>query len=638
MVYWHFAEQRLDDVDDETTVSKNFARESRRLAGVFVREFFQNVLDARTEVDGCPSVPHVRIAFQNEASGLSVPKLNNYLDGLHAHLESAGHVSDLWEDARANVLVLEEFNTTGLIGETENSRARGPNERWANFWFGEGKRSKRGASLGRAGQGKITYHLISGTQSIFALTSQAESGNKLLFGKCIVQTTHKIGTSYFKRHGYWPEIGEGRQPLPCTRKADLQDFAEVFKLSRTDQSGTSWVIPFVDQEAFSKERLIGEVLRDFFFSIMAGELTVDVMGVRIDKSNIAETLNHYPIKDLPVNFIHFLQEAITLPDQDPSFILVGDNWYGAGTEAPMQEDSVAQADIERARAALDRSGLISVKLPVPITLKGGKRGLSEIKVFIKKPEDIEKSEEIYVRSGLVIGEEQHLRNAPGRYYGLMRATEKSISEFLGFAEEASHMKWNTREPAVLERYSDVPNTIARVRHSLPKVAKLLLGHSSGRHDDALINFLSIPASDGKGSKTKTKKKRKKQKDGVEDPTKIKVERSVLNFLISQTGSQWQLLPGEGAKNIEYPKQIRIHLAYATMRGEGDPFKAYHHFEFDLADEEAFPVEVQGGYVLARDLNRLDIELVDPEFWLKVKGFAEHALKSRIRELAIQGDV
>src|SRR5262245_9140947 len=62
MAEWHFAEQRLDDVDDETTVSKNFARESRKLAGVFVREFFQNVLDARVgSENGQRKAPHVRI-------------------------------------------------------------------------------------------------------------------------------------------------------------------------------------------------------------------------------------------------------------------------------------------------------------------------------------------------------------------------------------------------------------------------------------------------------------------------------------------------------------------------------------------------------------------------------------------------
>ena len=71
MAHWHFAKQRPDDVDDETTVSKNFARESRDIAGVFVREFFQNVLDARIVDDAeNPVTPHVRIAFSDPETGL----------------------------------------------------------------------------------------------------------------------------------------------------------------------------------------------------------------------------------------------------------------------------------------------------------------------------------------------------------------------------------------------------------------------------------------------------------------------------------------------------------------------------------------------------------------------------------------
>lgn len=630
MTQWHFAKQRPDDVDDETTVSKNFARESRLLSGVFVREFFQNVLDARLpDASGRLAKANVRIAFVDSAVGLSPSDLAALLPGLEDHLTAAGHEAVFRDVSRTNALVLEEFQTSGLIGQTDNSRAKGVDQRWANFWFGEGKRTKKGSSLGRAGQGKITYHLISGSCTVFALTQQAGQTDELLFGKCIVQKTHQVGGSYFKRHGYWPVTAENDQPLPSRDKALILAVKKKFGITRRGESGTSWIIPYVDPEAFKKESLISEILRDFFFSVLAGNLTLDVMGTTIDQANLTEIIEKYPISDLPSEFVHFLKEAIVLDDMDPIFIRATDNWYGAGLEAPMVDGAFEELALKRARDALDDSSLIAVKLPITVHKKGESAVASEISLFLKRPDNLSKTEEIYVRSGLVIGEEEYLRNAPGRYYGLMRATDPAISEFLGFAEEASHMRWNPRESEVVERYKNVAATIASVRHSLPKLAKLLLGHTSGRHDDALIDFLSIPSVGQKGPKSKTTKKKGKTGGGGEGGATATPPR----FHISQSGTSWSLTPGPGAKGLTYPLQLRIDLAYATMPGEGNPFKVYHRFEFDLGQEGQHPLTTKNAAVLSRDLNRLEVELTDADFEISLQGFSEHALKSRVRGLS-----
>ena len=628
MAHWHFAEQLRDDVDDETTVSKNFERESRRRIGIFIREFFQNVLDAPlTLANGAgPIIPHVRIAIYGPENGLSVEALSTLLDGLHDHLKPAGHDPLLWGEDQTNVLVLEEFDTSGLIGDAKNSRAKGENENWANFWFGEGKRTKLGSSLGRAGQGKITYHLISGVQTVFALTRRQGEDSDLLFGKCIVQRTHVLGGKDYKRHGYWPRIGEANQPLPTDDFSDLAEFKSICQLKRQNESGTSWVIPFVDSETFSEDRIIAEILRDFFFSIIAGTLTVEVMGTLINQSNLSDVVAKFPIKDLPVGFMDFLEEVLTLPDNDESIIQAADGWYGSSKETPISEDAFDEGHLEAMRVALDSQQLIAVRLPVPIVPTNGDPVTSSILVYLKKPDQLSRTEEIYVRSGLVIGEERHLRKAPGRFFGLMWVDDPHISEFLAFAEEASHMRWNASETEVTSRYKNVSHTIARVRYALPKLAKLLLGHTSGRHDDALIDFLSIPAPSNAGRKAKTTKRRGKSGGDEGGGTKV---HSITRFRVAQTGTQWTLTPGPGAAELVYPLQIRIDLAYATMPGEGNPFKVYHRFEFDLGDESVHVVATQNAILLSRDLNRLEVELSDPDFSLSVDGFSEHALKSRI---------
>ena len=629
MAHWHFSEQHRDDVDDETTVSKNFERESRKQIGIFIREFFQNVLDAPFSLangGGSKKTPHVQIAIYGPANGLSIAALSNLLTGLNDHLEPAGHDSLLWNEDQTNVLVLEEFGTSGLIGDADNSRAKGKDQNWANFWFGEGKRTKRGSSLGRAGQGKITYHLISGVQTVFALTRRQGEDSDLLFGKCIVNRTHEIDGKDYKRHGYWPRTGEANQPLPTSDISDLSEFRCICQLKRQNEPGTSWVIPFVDTEAFSKEGIIGEILREFFFSIMAGRLTVEVMGELINQSTFTNVVSKFPIQDLPAGFTGFLEEVLTLPDEDESIIQAAEGWYGSSKEVPITEHAFDEGRLEDMRVALDSQQLIAVRLPVPIARTNSDPVASSILVYLKKPDQLSRTEEIYVRSGLVIGEERHLRNAPGRYFGLMRADEPHISEFLAFAEVASHMRWNASESEVTSRYKNVNPTIARVRNALPKLAKLLLGHTSGRHDDALIDFLYIPAPSNAGRKAKTTKRRGKSGGDEGGST---TAHSKTRFRVAQTGTLWTLTPGPGAAGLGYPLQIRIELAYATMPGEGNPFKIYHRFEFDLGEDSTYVVATQNANLLSRDLNRLEVELTDPDFSLCVDGFSEHALKSRI---------
>lgn len=627
MSKWHFSEQNLDDVDDEDTVAKNFARESRKVSAIFVREFFQNVIDASRK-KSTTKPPHVTIALLDRDRGLVAGVLDPLLESVYPHLSAAEHPGEV-KDSQNNVLILEEFGTSGLIGDTSNSRARGPDERWANFWFGEGKRSKTGSSLGRAGQGKITYHLVSTARTVFALTKRQIHEKELLFGKCIVSKTHEIDGIHYKRHGYWPRIGDNKQPLPEESDSEVKKFRENFSLSPRNDTGTSWIIPCVDKESFSKARLIEEFLRDFYFTVLVGELTVNIMGTSINESTLLDVLKDYPIDSLPPQFSDFLLEAITLPDNAPEFLVARDGWCVGGPEVPMPEEAFDPEDLDRARGLMRAKQLIAVKLPVHIEPKKKESVSEHIDVFLKQPEGLDQTREAYVRSGLEIGEEKYLKNAPGRYLGLVHAKrDTNISEFLGYAEVASHMRWNTNEIEATKRYTNVRSPVRSVRYSLPKLARLLSGHTSGRDYDALVDFLSVPAL-GKGRKRKTSKKKKKQGGGIDGGISEVPERRPRRFEVKQSEGRWKLRPGPGAVRLEYPCKIIIDLAYATMPGAGDPFKVYHRFDFDLTEKKDHPISLKNAEVVSRGLNRLEVELQSSDFSILVQGFSQHALKSRI---------
>ena len=88
---------------------------------------------------------------------------------------------------------------------------------------------------------------------------------------------------------------------------------------------------------------------------------------------------------------------------------------------------------------------MSVKLPVTVRPKEGSEVATHIEVHLCTGERIVSVGEIYVRSGLVIAEEQHLGALTNNAFGMMMANEPAIAEFLGYCEEASHLKWNACE-------------------------------------------------------------------------------------------------------------------------------------------------------------------------------------------------
>ncbi len=69
---------------------------------------------------------------------------------------------------------------------------------------------------------------------------------------------------------------------------------------------------------------------------------------------------------------------------------------------------------------------------------------------------------------------------------------------------------------------------------------------------------------------------------------------------------------------ELPCSCTLELAYEGL--DGDPFREFDPFDFDLAEEGAYPVSANGVRVLDKARNRVEFEISDPGFELEVGGF------------------
>ena len=134
---------------------------SKNISSSLVREVIQNSMDAREDL----SKP-VRVNF-------SLHQLDNdmavefreivSLDALKQHFEACGRETALLGSAPISLLVVEDFNTTGLTGEIDCD----DHKNFYNFWLAHGDSDKGGKSGGRWGLGKYVFSLSSSNSYLF---------------------------------------------------------------------------------------------------------------------------------------------------------------------------------------------------------------------------------------------------------------------------------------------------------------------------------------------------------------------------------------------------------------------------------------------------------------------------------------
>ncbi len=208
-------------------------------------------------------------------------------------------------------------------------------------------------------------------------------------------------------------------------------------------------------------------------------------------------------------------------------------------------------------------------------------------------------------------------NLPGRVFGLCIAIEEPIADFLGHAEEASHLKWNAQDEEVKERYDKVSTSLKNVRQGPVRLYKFLKGMNKGIQEDKFLDILSIPGAS-------KKKKRKKPKDDngvitdpVLPPNPIPTSRKIF-FLKDAKAGSIELCKGDEPIKT-FPVSGKLQLGYARMTGDGDAFGKYHPFDFDLGSENISLASSQVDITSAQ-LNVVEFDITGPEFSLKIEGF------------------
>lgn len=257
-------------------------QESFRAGGILrnaVRELVQNSLDA-----AAPGGGPVRIDVRE----ISVPASEIGAAGLLPHVRAALGAARAQGHEEA-VSIYE--GAVGMLGRPEipalsvvDSNTTGLRERNLDaLVYVEGLTEKEGNSGGSYGIGKYAPFLISGTKAVFYSTAYGDPDRtERLIGKAILATHDGPGGGRLQHVGFYGVRchGPGAKTAPAEGAAALGSF-------RLRRPGTGvFVIGFTPHDSSWAGRVVSSVAESFFASVMAGRLSVDVCGRRVDRKSI----------------------------------------------------------------------------------------------------------------------------------------------------------------------------------------------------------------------------------------------------------------------------------------------------------------------------------------------------------------
>ena len=136
---------------------------------------------------------------------------------LEPHLNASDISTQPLVDGAPRLLVIEDFNTLGLTGTTDQL----DEGNFRNFWRRHGRSGKTGKAGGRWGLGKLVYSSASCLSCFFGLTVRDGDPTPLLIGQAVLRT-HEFQGVRRPPHGFWfSQATERGLQLPVRHSATI---------------------------------------------------------------------------------------------------------------------------------------------------------------------------------------------------------------------------------------------------------------------------------------------------------------------------------------------------------------------------------------------------------------------------------
>ncbi len=600
---WFFSPQIPSQVETEVTQRDQFSNDEVHLSETIVRESIQNSLDA---ADNDKSQVSVIFRWVDKSHGLTSGFMRKIVDGQLVHAHAAGLNIDGISFDEPVALLIEDFGTKGLTGSI-NSK---DNDNFSDFWRRHGKSHKTGKSRGRWGLGKLVYSTTSQLGIFFGATLRNGDPHLHVMGQTVLNLREVDGQQY-PPHGFFADT-EGddlltKIPVPLVDEDLVEQFRDQFSLARGDRPGLSVMIPFPNQD-FSQAAMVGVAIVNYFYPIITGQLLLQFNDEHIVRNNIRALAHEHTSQnftDIDVLF-DFIEEVRDTRNED--MLELKPSW---ANDQKLDEDDFEEADLEVIRQRFSNGDLVALHLPVTLKKKDGTSVQTRFSVFIKRPPELRRGLDLYVRGGLTLPGEAKFRER--KALGAIIADEEEICSFLGDAENAAHTQWIGSAEKLKKNYKNPAKTIKVIKHAAVQLYDLLAEVVEELDEQALQDFFGIEEPED-GAKAR---RRKKKSPLVIPPPPVPRPK---NFNISKNEDGFTVSTTSSASKDRFPQNIRIEVAYDVT--SGNPWKKYSPLDFKMGVNGSIELGLskKTGSVTSRKDNILILEVTGIPFKMVAKGF------------------
>ncbi len=600
---WFFTPQLPGQVESEITQRDQFSNDELQLSETIVRESIQNSLDA---ADNEQSQVSVIFRWVDKSHGLSSEFMQQLFDGQLNHARAAKLNVDAVSFDEPVALLIEDFGTKGLTGSI-NSK---DDDNFSDFWRRHGKSHKTGKSRGRWGLGKLVYSTTSQLGVFFGATLRKDDPKLHVMGQTVLNLREVDGQQY-PPHGFFSDT-EGddiltKIPVPLLDENLIMQFREQFSLARADKPGLSVMIPFPNPD-FSQEAMMGVGIVNYFYPIITGQLLLQFNEDRITRDNIRELAHKHTsqsFSDIDTLF-DFIEEIHTTNADD--MLELKASW---ANDQKLDESDIEEADLELIRQRFSNNEMVALRLPVTLKKKDGTTVETAFSVFIKRPAELVKGLDLYVRGGLTLPGEAKFRDR--KALGAMIAEDEEICSFLGDAENAAHTQWIGSAEKLKCNYKNPAKTVKVIKHAVVQLYDLLAEVVEEIDEQALQEFFGIEEPE---DSNKPRKKKKKSPVVIPPPPMPRPK----DFSISKNEDGFIVTTTSTTSEDRFPQNIRIDVAYDVATG--NPWKKYSPLDFKLGKNSGIDVSMtkEKARLLSARENSLKLEVTGIPFKLTAKGF------------------
>ena len=618
---WHYRVKAPDEKVRDPIQGEFFSTEAiKNPADALVREAIQNALDAalKDSTGQLIDVLRVRLYLATGAHALSGKQADQWFQGTweHFHAPGNGLREAPLKTETCPYLVFEDFTTTGLEGDiTQSEPIDGVANPFFYFFRAEGLSGKGGGDLGRWGVGKHVFPRSSRANAFFGLSVRDDDKKKILMGHTVFKS-HRTGGKFYCPDGYFGSKDGYGLVLPVTDVHTIEKFTKDFHIKRTTESGLSVVVPWVDPE-ITANALIEAAVRGYFFPILTGALSVTVetpeTSLVIDDSTLDEAALLLADKEESKDILNLVELAEWASTRKPQDIL---KLAPCDPERPeWRDDLIPTEQLKPLRAALENGSKLAIRAFLTVREKGKTPQPARFDFFLRQ-DGFESGRPVFIRDGLIISDVRSPRARGIRSFVVVEAGP--LATLLGDSENPAHTEWQSKGENFRGKYTHGPAYLDFVTKVVPHFVQALTAQDEEVNKTLLLDFFSLPADKPENELKQPEQKKKKKGTHSDDDTDDH-EPKKKRFRVQKADGGFTVTRGDAG--TQPPARLNIRVAYDVRRG--NPLRKYNPADFRLNQT---PISLdpppKGLKVVAKQENRLLIDVLDPEFNLTVTGFDE----------------